>query len=286
MSRHLARASLLLAAVLVVVCTSFGCDRRESDSAGSGPSSSSSSSSTSEARKLLAAARAVSASKVAANKVAATKVTLAPAARLYPLTPEGSDRFLVRPVGPDTVVQAAPTNRGGNTRVVWVSPTSQVGVDQQVCATWDSWSGLAQPGLALRVRGDGPRVRAVTVTGNIVWGARFGFNVHQWDTAIRSKSGMPVVYAGGADLSHTFGPANGLVALPWHICARVQGRMLDFKVWPSPRAEPRWGDTRYGRRFQLAVSATYAGRAGWYAGHLRPGDKLVISDQVTRSLGG
>ncbi len=208
----------------------------------------------------------------------------APRARVYPLTTDGRDRFFVAPVGERTTVRADATNTGGNTRIVWVPAGGAVATDQQTCATWVSWTGLTQAGVALRVRGDGPRVRAVTVTGNIVWGARFGFNVHVWDTARHPRGSVPVTYAGGADLSRTFGPANGLMKLPWRICARVQGRVLDFKVWPVGGEEPRWGDTRFGRRFQLPATATYEGRAGWYAGHLRPGDRLVIEDQDTRTL--
>ena len=274
MSRLLARAALTVGLLSLVASALVGCDERP---VARHHTAAASQTTTVPEPLVTAIARLVSTTHQA-------RAVEAPRARLYPLTSEGRDRFVVRPEGADTLVQAAPTNTGGNTRVVWVPPTGEVSIDQQVCATWDAWSGLAQPGLALRVRGDGPRVRALTVTGNIVWGARFGFNVHQWDTSYRTKSGVPVIYAGGADLSHTFGPANGLVALPWHICARVSGRILDFKVWPSSRAEPLWGDTRYGRRFQLSASAVYPGRAGWYAGHLRPGDRLVISDQATKTL--
>jgi len=264
----------MVGALTVVAGASFGCEQRPADP----PATKAASQATTAPEPLVTAiARLVSTTRQARSAEA-------PQARVYPLTTDGHDRFVVRPEGADTLVQAASANTGGNTRLVWVPPAGEVSVDQQVCATWDAWSGLAQPGLALRVRGDGWRVRAITVTGNIVWGARFGFNVHQWDTSIHTKSGVPVVYAGGADLSRTFGPANGLVALPWHICARVQGRLLDFKVWPSSRAEPKWGDTRYGRRFELSATAVYPGRAGWYAGHLRPGDRLLISDQVTKNL--
>jgi len=272
MFRKLARVTLTFGALTVLAVASLGCDQRPADP----PMSHAKSQATPVPEPLVTAlARLVSTHQA---RVAA------PRARVYPLTTDGRDRFLVHPDGADTLVQAASTNTGGNTRLVWVSPTGEISVDQQVCATWDAWSGLAQPGLALRVRGDGTRVRAITVTGNIVWGARFGFNVHQWDTAHRIGNGVPAVYAGGADLSRTFGPANGLVALPWHICARVRGRVLDFKVWPSSRPEPTWGDARYGRRIELSATAVYPGRAGWYAGHLRPGDKLLISDQVTRNL--
>lgn len=265
MNRHLPHVAVAFAAALVMA-VSFGCD---TSPLRSGPE-----------RSVRAAAL-----PVAARRAAADTPPRAPAARIYPLTTEGSDRFTVTPAATRTTVAAVKGNTGGNTRLVWVPPKGDVSTDQQVCATWVAWSGLAQPGLALRVRGDGWRVRAVTVTGNIVWGARFGFNVHEWDTATWNPGGLPVTYAGGAELSRTFGPANGLVSLPWRICARVKGQMLDFKVWPLSRPEPKWGDTRYGRRFKLRPQAVYPGRAGWYAGHLRPGDRLTIEDQVTAKLG-
>jgi hypothetical protein len=223
--------------------------------------------------------------RAASAQAASARSAQAPRPRPYPLTTDGRDRFFVSPAGDRTTVSADAKNIGSNTRIAWVAAGGEVATDQQACATWVSWTGLTQAGLALRVRGDGPRVRAVTVTGNIVWGARFGFNVHVWDTARHPRGTVPVTYAGGADLSRTFGPANGLMKLPWRICARVKGRMLDFKVWPVAAKEPRWGDTRFGRRFQLPVTATYEGRAGWYAGHLRPGDRLVIEDQTTKTLG-
>ena len=252
---------------MVMAVASFGCDL---GGAGGGTGA--------------VGAGVLSGSSAASARAAEPRTNPAPRARTYPLTTDGRDRLFVAPIGERSTVRADATNIGSNTRIVWVAAGGEVATDQQTCATWVSWTGLAQAGLALRVRGDGARVRAVTVTGNIVWGARFGFNVHVWDTARFPRAAVPVTYAGGADLSRTFGPAAGLMKLPWRICARVRGRVLDFKVWPVAAEEPRWGDTRFGRRFQLPASASYEGRAGWYAGHLRPGDRLVIEDQVTTTL--
>ena len=256
------RVLLVLGGALALALASFGCDVGGGGGSGVG-------------------AAVLPGTRAAGARPAAARSHPAPKARTYPLTTDGRDRFYVAPIGERTTVRADALNVGSNTRMVWVTAGGEVSTDQQVCATWVAWTGLSQAGVALRVRGDGARVRAITVTGNIVWGARFGFNVHVWDTATHPKGTVPVTYAGGADLSRTFGPANGLMKLPWRICARVTGRMLDFKVWPVAKPEPRWGDTRYGRRFRLPASATYPGRPGWYAGHLRPVDQLVIEDQVT-----
>lgn len=261
------RALVALGGAALMAVVSFGCDLGGAGGGSGGVGAT-----------VLPAPRAASA------RAAVARADVAPQARTYPLTTDGRDRFFVAPIAERTTVRADATNVGSNTRVVWVPPRGEVSTDQQACATWVSWTGLTQAGVALRVRGDGPRVRAVTVTGNIVWGARFGFNVHVWDSALHPRGAVPVTYAGGADLSRTFGPANGLMKLPWRICARVKGQMLDFKVWPVAGKEPRWGDTRFGRRFRLPATATYEGRAGWYAGHLRPGDRLVIEDQATSSL--
>lgn len=259
------RVLAALGGAMVMAVASFGCDLGGGGSGGVG-------------------AAVLPVTPAASARTAVARSNPAPAGRIYPLTTDGRDRFYLAPIGERTTVRADAANIGSNTRIAWVPPRGDVSVDQQSCATWVSWTGLTQAGVALRVRGDGSRVRAVTVTGNIVWGARFGFNVHVWDTARHPRGAVPVTYAGGADLSRTFGPANGLMKLPWRICARVKGRMLDFKVWPVAAKEPRWGDTRFGRRFQLPATATYEGRAGWYAGHLRPGDRLVIQDQVTTTL--
>ncbi len=205
--------------------------------------------------------------------------------RTYLLTGEAYDHYLLDTDGESSSVVAAATNVGGNTRLIWANLDAPVQVDGQVCADWDGFSGLAQPGLALRVRRDGTRTRAITVTDNIFWGARFGFNVHLWDTGSPIPGALPVQVVGGADLSATFGPAGALQPLPWRVCARVKGRIMDIKAWPLRIAEPLWGDVRYGRRFQLPVAAVYEGRAGWYAGHLRPGDELDLSAQQVRPLG-
>ena len=241
----LPHAALAVAAVLVVASVSFACDWRPL----ADPVSASST-------------EAPNARKRHASRTLGLEVRGAPPVRLYPLTTERGDNFTVTPSGERTTVKATKGNLGGNTRLVWVPPKGDVAVDQQVCATWVAWSGLAQPGLALRVRGDGPRVRAVTVTGNIVWGARFGFNVHQWDTSYRVLDrAARDVRRRRRSVGH-LRPANGLVSLPWRICARVKGRMLDFKVWAASNARAQWGDTRYGRRFELATSSVYPGRAG------------------------
>lgn len=271
-SRSARRIALVLVVVAGVGAAAVGCDERPSRP------------STAPAPRT-GAQSVVRAATVESVPVQTLSLPLGPRStgpvRSYLLTGEAFDHYLVETDGTASEVVAAKSNVGGNTRLLWANLADPVANDLRVCATWERFTGLAQPGLGLRVRRDGNRTRAITVTDNIFWGARFGFNVHVWDTGQASwvPGRLPVVPVGGADLSATFGSAGSLIDLPWRVCARVKGRTLDIKVWPLADAEPEWGDVRYGRRFRLPMSAVYPGRAGWYAGHLRPGDDIVLSDQ-------
>ncbi len=266
------RAALAVAVVVALGAAAVGCEEKPA--------------------KVVPAAKPRAAAEAVVSRAASDRTSIGPLIlplgprssaplRTYLLTGEGFDHYLLKTDGTASEVEAADSNRGGNTRLVWANLDDPVANDLRVCATWERFTGLAQPGLALRVRRDGNRTRAITVTDNIFWGARFGFNVHVWDTGsgLRLPGVLPVTAVGGADLSATFGQAGSLIDLPWRVCARVKGRTLDIKVWPLSGPEPEWGDVRYGRRFRLSMAAVYPGRAGFYAGHLRPGDEVVLSDQ-------
>lgn len=140
--------------------------------------------------------------------------------------------------------------------------------DQVSCATWarqSTWR--TQPGLAVRVVDRGGRVRAVTLTKNIVWGVQTVMDVLTWDTG---RGGRPWRTVGQFDLARVLLTKHRrLLPLPWRACLRVDDRRLSFKVWPVGRVDrPAWGDREYVRHAVLPRSFAYAGRPGWYVGHV------------------
>ena len=123
--------------------------------------------------------------------------------------------------------------------------------------------------MALRVRSAPGGAQAITVTNNIMWGARNGWNVHLWSGARGDLIGQIV-------LTHSFGPTvYQTPPLPWRLCARVVGPTLQFKAWSLAidPTEPEWTDPGYGAGFVLPPEWVYPGRAGWYVGHLVSGDQ-------------
>jgi hypothetical protein len=174
----------------------------------------------------------------------------------------------------ETVMVYAPPGTGRNLRMVWTTADTPVSLDHQACDTWGVTDGpITQQGVALRVVEEGGSVsRAICVMKNIWMGGNWIFN------AIGFDHGSFVVL-GTVDLSETFDP-NGLVTqLPWRMCARVEGRSLDWKVWPTARAEPAWGDTMYGTTVTLPGEWVYPGRPGFYVGHLEMGDDAEFTDE-------
>lgn len=198
------------------------------------------------------------------------------------LTTDGFDHYrfaYADDTGPDagpaegggTVLVTTPsTNNGGNLRSVWWFEGERPTVDEESCATWSEYSGpIVQAGVALRVRRVGSYTQAITVTNNIMWGARNGWNVHLW------KGGTHGELIGQAVLSHSFGSSVFTQPpLPWRLCARVVGTTLQFKAWSlaTHAEEPAWTDPGFGTSFVLPRGWVYPGYAGWYVGHLRPGD--------------
>jgi hypothetical protein len=146
--------------------------------------------------------------------------------------------------------------------------------DQTVCATWvrqPTWRG--QPGLAVRVVDRGGRVRAVTLTKNIVFGVQSVLNVVTWDTA---RDGDPWRGVAQFDLADELLDQGRLRPLPWRACLRVHGRTVRFKVWlPRERSEPSWSDPTAARSAVLPKAFVLRGRAGWYVGHLPSGGRMV-----------
>jgi hypothetical protein len=162
-----------------------------------------------------------------------------------------------------------------NRREVVVPAGARRGRDQITCATWarqSSWR--VQPGLAVRVVDRAGRVRAVTLTKNIVWGVQTVMNVLTWDTDRRGRPWRTVAQFDLARVLLT--PHRRLVPLPWRACLRVQDRRVSVKVWPLGRVDrPAWSDRAHVRHARLPRAFRYAGRPGWYVGHVPDGGSLA-----------
>lgn len=181
------------------------------------------------------------------------------------LTPDGYDTYTFTGGRGTMAVYAARRNRGENLRALFWPQSAPAVADGQTCGTWRSQQGgLVQQGAALRVRrsSDG-RLRALTVTKNIVWGAGWNLNFHTWDTA---RDGLPAQRFAYVSL-----PRLRDLPLPWDVCARVIGRTIEVKVWGSGRREPAWGDRDWSGRAEVPRGWSPAGAFGWYVGHLPPG---------------
>jgi hypothetical protein len=200
------------------------------------------------------------------------------------LTPEGSDSYGISVVG-DLIEASAPaTNTGTNTRVAFWRVADPVSLDQETCATWlDYPASTRQLGAVLRARSSGGRTVAITVTNNIIYWARWGFNVHVMDSAMSP----PFQKIGGFELREVFYPNDDVTLSPphpWRMCARVVGDVVSFIVWPLSHPQPAWGDPLYGGSVTLPEGWGDPGKPGWYVGHLSPGEVAGFGDLTTADL--
>jgi len=197
------------------------------------------------------------------------------------LTRDSVDGFSSAASSNTVVVSAPSTNQGTNTRLLYYPPAQPMSVDQQSCATWSDQSDLRiQQGLALRVRNDQGRWRAVTVVKNVVWGANWNMNVLTWDSA--DPAGWST--RGSVDLARVFWPGQNLLALPWRVCARITGDMVTVKGWPATSTEPAWDDATHTGSVHLPEGWTYPGKGGWYVGHIPPGHRTTFTDLILHRL--
>lgn len=199
------------------------------------------------------------------------------------LTPDWYDSYGLSVSAAGTVAFAPTTNTGRNTRVAFRRIADPPARDQQSCATWTSQSdAVNQQGAALRVISLPGMRRAITITKNIYYGVNWIFNVHLWDT--RASPGFTQIAA--FDLRSVFG-ANGQVrSLPWSLCARVIGDVVSFVAWLGSGARPAWNDVTHGGSVRLPPGWSYVGSAGWYIGHLRPGDTATFTNPTVSPVAG
>lgn len=168
-------------------------------------------------------------------------------------------------------VVAGASNTGRDSRTVFTRRGDAPSTNQEVCVRFRHSGGIAQEGVAFRIRhGDG-RTRAVTVTKNIWSVANWMFNVHTWDTA---RPGVFVQH-GGLDMSPALGRRiQGHET--WNLCGRAVGTRVDVRAWRQGGAEPGW-DHHTVRSATIPSGFTAPGRPGWYAGHVERGHWTDLS---------
>jgi len=198
------------------------------------------------------------------------------------VTRDASDRYTVE-TGPAALRVSAPaTNRatpvGSDTRALIWPPGTRATRNHQSCATWtDATAERAQQGIALRVRIDGDRLRTIVVAKNIILGATWQMNVYTWDSAR-----TPYLQIHGAvTLEAPFAQGQRPRALPWRVCARVDGRRVQVKGWNTAETEPTWTGAWHAGSVLVPRKFVYPGKAGWYAGHIEPGTSLAMSHLKT-----
>ena len=173
----------------------------------------------------------------------------------------------------------SPTGTGRNLRMVWRMSATPVSLDHEACDTWGPTDGpITQQGVALRVVDDrGSVSRAICVMKNIWMGGDWVFNAIGFDRG-------SFVLLGTIDLSEVFDPGGLVTPMPWRMCARVRSRTLAWKVWPTARAEPAWGDAEFGTTVTLPSEWVYPGRPGFYVGHLETGADAEFTDESVVTL--
>jgi hypothetical protein len=194
------------------------------------------------------------------------------------LTEDGPGRYRFVSA-PANTVAASVDSAGGNLRQVFWPADNPVVPDSESCAIWGAETGpLVQQGAALRIVQQGSRIRAVTVTKNVFYGATWIFNFHVWDTA----QSPAFTLLGATNLHATLVRAGVVTPLPWHFCARVIGSKLEFKVWPVVEPlEPAWGDLSHGGSVILPAGWSQPGKAGWFVGHIQSNNLAVFTDLAT-----
>lgn len=184
-----------------------------------------------------------------------------------------------------SITVTAPSTGCENREAFFVSTAAAV-LNSESCATWSAESGqLVQQGATFRLTQTNSVLRAITVTKNIFSGdpndnGQWSFNVNLWDTSkspslTNLKTGMRVPMLQRSP---------GVVALPWHFCARVKNRNVQFRVWLDGQTKPAYGKKGVTGRARLPKGWAIPGRTGWYIGHLAPGDSASYRDMATTNL--
>lgn len=190
------------------------------------------------------------------------------------VTAHGHDAFRLTAHPRFGVVSIAPSagNRNDGPRNVFWRRAQNSSVNQESCATWAQQSSPnIQQGMALRINTADNRLRAIVLTKNVFPQPTGTFNLYVIDrdygTGVYQSLGLTAF-----DTSATFQPDGAMLALPWRVCAKVQGDLFTFKAWPITESEPPYGDGVHGGSYTIPSAWTYAGAAGHYIAHVNSAD--------------
>jgi hypothetical protein len=207
------------------------------------------------------------------------------------VTPIGAERYVFAPSPGSVVVSSPTTNTSGNLRMLFRAPDVPVATDEIGCmGIAAQTAAYNQQGVALRIRTISGRTQAILITKNIFPSTKTLLNVHVFDSTAAST----LTQIAGFDYTAIFGnyypdasdptwrPAS---PLPWNVCARVNGSTVQVKAWRGDENQPAWDALEaHNRTVALPGSGwTYAGQAGWFVGHLSPGDRTTFTGLSTLS---
>jgi hypothetical protein len=169
---------------------------------------------------------------------------------------------------------------GGNNREILVSPSGPEVADGRSCATWGAGTGLAQQGIAFRIRRGPDGWRAVVLERNI-WQQQYWLFVPVYfhaDDPEPPIAAAPVQSAPAVSLAGYLG--NGAAAVyPLRVCAEIRGGVLAFAVAKAGDAMVPPGTPGRGGRFPLwSERVPPSGRIGTYVAHVPLGTSTVFTD--------
>lgn len=216
--------------------------------------------------RVTIAATAIATALLAPNPTLTTRI----------LTPDGADTYSITQAN-GTVTTTAPTTNTGSTLRAVFWPTSALDLDNsRVCITWATQSAPSvQEGTVHHVTVLPDRVRAVTLTKNVIYDIFWVFNVHVWDTT-QNPAFAQVAQFDMIDVM--FRPDGTYQLLPWRVCTEMIGATLRFKIWfPNVMAEPAWSDARYARSATVPAGWVTRGKSGGYVGHVPPGGRATYT---------
>ena len=220
-----------------------------------------------------------------ASAAGAHAAAAAPTYQAATLTPYHSDTIKMTAAA-GNVYLAAPSTSSTSSyfrEVLW-SGGSAMSLNQQSCATWVGESDPnLQEGVALRIVQTPAGIRAITVTKNVIYGVRWIFNVHTWDT---TNAAQPYTQVAQFDMSKIIlNDVSRMRFLPWTVCLRAVGATVTFKIWfPLVMSEPTWTDPNYTRVTTVPAPYGVPGLAGWYVGHVPANAYTQYTNLTTRVL--
>ncbi|MGP0029807.1 MAG: hypothetical protein ACLPVF_04800 [Acidimicrobiales bacterium] len=197
--------------------------------------------------------------------------------------PDGTATTYVYSGSGTSVSATAPRGENSDERDAYWFSNSPVARDEQSCSTWDASPGHTQQGEVLNVTQNANGVvHGIAVVDNVFGGAKWFFNIY-------SITGDPDNPIGdikeGYDLSSVVGGESGpYAALPWHECARTFEGRVQFVVWTGTNPKPAYGTPRAGGSVAIPPGYGGPGRAGWFVGHIDPGETAEVSDLTTTGL--